>query len=82
MTVAVGEEVIVIGGEVHTNNQALTNVQAYNVHTNAWRNLKSLSQGRHSGGAAIVSGAIHVVSGNTSRGGGNETRHHEKLQLD
>ena len=82
MTVAVGEEVIVIGGEVHSNNQALTDVQAYNVRNNAWRNLKPLLQGRHSGGAAIIDGAIHVVSGNTSLGGGNETTHHEKLTID
>lgn len=82
MTVSYGEEVILIGGEKDSGIAALNTVEAYNVNTNTWRTLDSLNTSRHSGGAAIVGGAIHVVSGNLTTGGGNETKIHEKLNLD
>ena len=82
MTVSYGDEVILIGGEKDSGVAALTTVEAYNVSTNTWRTLDSLNTRRHSGGAAIVGGAIHVVSGNTTTGGGNETQAHEKLNVD
>ncbi len=82
MTVSYGDEVILIGGESDSGVPALRTVEAYNVKTDSWRALKSLKTARHSGGAAIVGGAIHVVSGNTTTGGGNETQSHEKLDLD
>ncbi len=82
MTVSHGDEVILIGGEKDTGIQSLSSVLAYNVKTNSWRTLNSLNTERHSGGAAIVDGAIHVVSGNVTTGGGNETQAHEKLNLD
>ena len=82
MTVSYGDEVIVIGGEASQGTAALKTVEAYNVKTNQWRSLNSLLTERHSGGAAIVGNAIHVVSGNTTTGGGNETQSHEKLNLD
>jgi len=82
MTVSYGDEVILIGGESSQGTAALKTVEAYNVKTNKWRTLSSLRKERHSGGAAIVGNAIHVVSGNTTTGGGNETQSHEKLNLD
>lgn len=83
MTVSQGDEVILIGGEISGGVvKALDSVQAYNVKTNTWRNLDALELERHSGGAAIVGGAIHVVSGSTTTGGGDETQSHEKLNLD
>lgn len=82
MTVSYGEEIIVIGGESDRGVPALATVEAYNVNTNKWRSLNSLRTPRHSGGAAIIDGAIHVVSGNTTTGGGNETQSHERLKLD
>jgi hypothetical protein len=82
MVVAVANEAIVIGGEIGSSGAALSKVQAYNVVSKKWRTLKPLLDGRHSGGAAVLGKAIHVVSGNTTRGGGNETQSHEKLELD
>jgi len=82
MTVSYGDEVILIGGEASQGTAALKTVEAYNVVTNKWRTLNSLQTESHSGGAAIVGNAIHVVSGNTTTGGGNETQRHEKLNLD
>ena len=82
MTVSVGDEVILMGGEKDSGIAALSVVEAYNVKTNKWRTLDSLNIARHSGGAAVVSGAIHVVSGNLTTGGGAETQAHEKLNID
>jgi len=82
MTVSYGDEVILIGGEKDSGINSLATVEAYNVKTNKWRSLDSLNTARHSGGAAIVGGAIHVVSGNFTTGGGNELKTHEKLKLD
>jgi len=82
MVVSVGNEAVVIGGEIVSSRAALDTVQAYNVVTRTWRTLKPLKTGRHSGGAVVVGNAIHVVSGNTTIGGGNETKSHEKLDLE
>lgn len=82
MTVSYGSEVVLMGGEANGSAKALNTVEAYNVKTNQWRTLNSLKLGRHSGGAAIINGAIHVVSGNITIGGGHETQSHEKLELD
>ena len=82
MTVAVGGEVIVIGGESLAHVRAHDEVEALNVSTGKWRTLQPLMLGRHSGGAAVLDNKIHVVSGNTTRGGGNETINHETLLLE
>jgi len=81
MAVSVGNEVIIIGGESTASRQAHNTVEAYNVMTNQWRRLKPLKQGRHSGGSVVMSGRVHVVSGNTRRGGGAETTSHETLAI-
>ncbi|MEE9322712.1 MAG: kelch repeat-containing protein [Granulosicoccus sp.] len=81
MAVSVGDEVIIIGGESTSSRQAHNTVEAYNVITNQWRRLKPLKQRRHSGGSVVMAGRIHVVSGNTRRGGGAETTSHETLAI-
>jgi len=81
MTVAVGNEVVVIGGESRTRVSAHADVEALNVNTGKWRKLQPLLVGRHSGGAAVLGNEIQVISGNTTRGGGNESISHESLRL-
>jgi len=81
MTVAVGNEVVVIGGESRSKVSAHNDVEALNVKTGKWRKLQSLLVGRHSGGAALLGDKIQVISGNTTRGGGNESISHETLLL-
>ncbi len=81
MTVAVGGEVIVAGGEVDQVAQALKTVEAYHVPTNNWRTLQDLNVGRHSGGGSVLGDEFHIVSGSPNRGGG-QTDSHETLQLD
>ena len=82
MAVTVGREVLVIGGESSNRAQAHDAVEAYDVDTDNWRALRPLQQGRHSGGVARLDDGIHVVAGNTTRGGGNETASHESLAID
>jgi len=79
MTVSVGDEVIVIGGESERVNPARDNVEAYNVNSNTWRSLSPLNTGRHGGAAAVLGDTIHVVSGSERRGGSPESRKHETL---
>ncbi len=80
-TVGFGDEVIVAGGETERAGAAEKTVQAYNSNTGRWRTLPSLKEGRHSGGAAVLDGIMHVISGNGTRGGGDEVSTHEVLDL-
>ena len=79
MTVAVGNEVIVIGGETKGFNYAREHVEAYNVVTDSWRQLSPLQVGRHGGVAAVMNSAVHVVSGSERKGGAPESTVHEKM---
>lgn len=81
MAVAHGHEVVIIGGESNASTQAHANVEAIDVRTGKWRSLQPLLIGRHSGAAAVLNGMIHVISGNSTRGGGNEITDHEILPL-
>lgn len=81
MTVAVGDEIIVIGGESGTTSQAYKTVEAYNVRANSWRILQPLLTGRHSGVATVLGNKIHVITGSDRRGGSttSESTEHEVL---
>ncbi len=81
MTVGFGDDVVVAGGETERSGAAEKTVQAYNSKTGQWRTLPSLKEGRHSGGAAVLDGIMHVISGNGTRGGGDELSSHEVLNL-
>ncbi|OED41726.1 hypothetical protein AB833_09075 [Chromatiales bacterium (ex Bugula neritina AB1)] len=81
MTVAVGSEVIVLGGESIRQRTAHREVEAFDVNTGKWRTLTPLSIARHSGVAVVSGDYIHVVAGAVSIGGRNETNQHEKLKF-
>ena len=81
MTVAAGNEVIVIGGEVSNETDAKTTVESYNVLNDTWRQLSPLIVGRHSGAATILNNEIHVISGSERRGGSPESIAHEVLNF-
>ena len=80
MTVSQSSEVIIIGGESSATDNAHKNVEAFDVQTGSWRTLKPMLVGRHGGAAAIIDGALHVVSGSEKRAAGRETRSHEVLR--
>lgn len=81
MAVAVGDEVVIIGGE-SSRTRSHDDVEALNVHTGEWRRLQRLVLGRHASGATISNGAIHIVAGNLTKGLGEETDSHEVLEFD
>lgn len=80
-TVAVGNEVIVLGGEAAGQSSAYAVAEAYNISTNAWRDLQPMLQGRHSGAAAVLGDRLHVVAGSGGVGGAPELTSHETLLL-
>ena len=80
MNAAVGNEVIVAGGEITGVDTALAHVEAYNTVTDRWRRLADLNSGRHGAGAAILGDRFHTVTGSRKRGGEN-TAIHESLGL-
>ena len=83
MTVTVGDEIIVIGGEALNSpaNLAKKQVEAYNVKSNNWRSLQPLKIGRHGGGAAVIGDLLHVVSGSEKIGGAPESTAHEVIKI-
>jgi len=81
MTVAAGNEVVVIGGEVGSSVNAKTTVESYNVVSNTWRQLAPLKIGRHSGAAAVLNNEIHVISGSEKKGGSPESTAHEVIRF-
>ena len=81
MAVSVGQEVVLIGGEVANQNTAKNSVESYNVLTNSWRTLSPLQVGRHGGAAAVLNNKIHVVSGSEGKGGGPESTVHEVMDI-
>ena len=82
MTVAHEGTVYVLGGEILQDLNAYDIVEVYDVDVDRWRSFPPMLTPRHSGAAAIVNGTLHVITGNTLRGGGAETTAHEKLLLE
>ncbi|MFN6945658.1 MAG: kelch repeat-containing protein [Cytophagaceae bacterium] len=79
-TVAVGNEVIVLGGE-GPNQQSANDgapwahneVEAINVGTGSWRALPAMNTGRHGTQALVYNNHIYIVAGSSRRGGGGAT---------
>ncbi len=64
-------KIIVAGGEVPDNNQALSVTEMYDPEKEEWQELAPLNFARH-GTQGIVSGkGLYVLSGSPNRGGGN-----------
>ncbi len=72
---------IVMGGETDTQLEAHDEVEAYDVAGNNWRSLPALKTGRHGGAGGVVGNTLHAITGNTYRGGGQEVKDHETLNL-
>jgi N-acetylneuraminic acid mutarotase len=63
-TVAVGDEIFVFGGELATGVPAA--VEAFNVTTNTWRSLTSMTTPRHGFQAVHCAGGIYLAGGSIS----------------
>jgi hypothetical protein len=76
---ALGDEVLIIGGE--GNNQTYHTVEAYNTVTNTWRKLADMPTARHGIQAAVCNGGVYIAAGGLTQGGGNPTDIHEVFFL-
>lgn len=79
MAAAVGQHVVVIGGESDFQSDAHDEVEALDTLTGEWFILPPLAGERHSGGVAVHDGRILVASGAGDRGGGPELTTFERL---
>lgn len=70
--VALGNKVLIIGGESPAQVPAHSEVEAYDVDAKVWLKYPSLNQGRHGTGAVVVKGKVYTIAGSGNRGGGPE----------
>lgn len=68
-TFAVNGEVMVVGGESHTQHKAHNNVEVLNISTMSWHIANPLQVGRHGTGIALAGSRLWTVSGSGNRGG-------------
>ena len=69
--VAVGSEILVLGGE--DAGGAHSEVEAYDTRTDRWRALDPMPTARHGIQAALCNGAVYIAAGGTTEGGENPT---------
>jgi len=74
-----GGQVVVIGGESASQEQAHAEVEAYNPASGRWTALPPLVRGRHGMGAIAFEGALYTAAGSGNRGGGPELTSLEML---
>ena len=79
MSLALGDEVLVIGGE-SARDKAHIEVEALNLKSLAWRTLSPLPLGRHATQPIFHEGAIYLQAGSITRGG-TETREMIRFQV-
>lgn len=71
-TVAIGDHVLVIGGESGGPATAHAEVQALHVPSGVFRTLSPLVRGRHGTQAVVVGDRVWIAAGSGNRGGGPE----------
>ncbi|MGF1450566.1 MAG: Kelch repeat-containing protein [Opitutales bacterium] len=81
MSITVGDEVIVVGGESTAQRTAHAEVEGYSERRGHWRSLPSLNRGRHGSGVILHKGFICTCSGSGNRGGAPELKSMEKLYV-
>jgi Kelch motif len=72
MTVALGNAVIVVGGESMTQKNAHSEVEALDTNAGKWNKWPPLQQGRHGSGVATFNDLLIIACGSGGRGGGPE----------
>ncbi|MEA5256482.1 kelch repeat-containing protein [Arcicella aquatica] len=68
--VALGNKLLIIGGESPAQVPAHSDVEAFDVDKQTWGKFPSLNQGRHGTGAVVVKGKVYTIAGSGNRGGG------------
>ena len=81
MLLAWGDEIIVAGGESHTQESSHFEVDSFNTKTRTWRRWPNPVSARHGSGFAVADGYVYIASGSANRGGGPELDTIERLLL-
>jgi xylan 1,4-beta-xylosidase len=67
--VAVGPDLIIVGGESMLQSAAHTEVEAFDTIRQEWHALPTLSEGRHGTGTVYMDGSLYTCAGAGKRGG-------------
>ena len=62
-TVTLGNDLVVIGGEVSSGALAEKTTEAYNIETESWRTLDEMNYNRHGAQAIVNNAAIYTAAG-------------------
>jgi len=76
-----GDEIIVVGGESHTQESSHFEIDGFNTVTRTWRRWPDPVRARHGSGLAIFGDYVYTASGSANRGGGPELETIERLKL-
>ena len=80
-TVAIGDNLLVVGGESLLQQLAHSDVEVFNSQLKQWERWPDLIQGRHGSGLAVIHNTIYMASGCGERGGSPELTTIERLVL-
>lgn len=80
-TAAIGDDVVVAGGESMSQKEAHSEVEAWDTKKECWHNYPSLNRGRHGTSLILHKNCIYTCSGSGNRGGGPELKTTERLKL-
>lgn len=80
-TVAIGDDVVVAGGESMARKEAHAEVEAWDTKKEYWHTYPSLNRGRHGTSLILHKNCIYTCSGSGNRGGGPELKSTERLKL-
>jgi len=81
MQLSWGNEIIVAGGESHTQESSHFEVDSFDTLSRTWRRWPDPVAARHGSGLAVVDGYVYMASGSANRGGGPELQTIERLKL-
>ena len=81
MTLAIGDEIWVFGGETLRALPAHNEVEAYNPKLQQWRSITGFKEGRHGTGVIMYKGSLWTALGSGATGGKPELSSMEKLTL-
>lgn len=67
-SIAIGDYLVVIGGESAVQQPAHAEMEALNIRTGTWHSLEPLNQGRHGMQAVVHDGNVYIAAGSKTRG--------------
>jgi len=80
-TLALGDHIVVAGGESGTQKLAHNEVEAWDTGARRWLDYPSLNRGRHGTSLAIYQNYIYTCSGSGNKGGSPELISTERLKF-